>query len=65
MDGDPLDYPRLVRDVFVGVARHGLQVAAEQGFPGELYFYLSFRTTDRDLVMSRTCGPSVSAEPPT
>jgi len=36
MDGDPLDDPRLARDVLVGVAHRGLQVAAEPGFPGEL-----------------------------
>jgi len=36
MDADPLDGPRLVRDVLVGVACHGRQVAAEPGSPGEL-----------------------------
>jgi uncharacterized protein len=35
MDDDPLDYPRLVRDALVGVARNALRVAAERGLPGE------------------------------
>ena len=38
MDDDLLDYPRLVHDALVGVARHALRVAAEQGLPGDHHF---------------------------
>jgi hypothetical protein len=53
MDDDPLDYPRLVRDALVGVARNALRVAAERGLPGEHHFYLSFRTGDHGVALSK------------
>jgi len=53
MDDNPLDYPRLLRDALLGVARRALRVAAEQGLPGEHHFYLSFRTSDPDVVLSK------------
>lgn len=53
MDDDPLDYPRLVREALVGVARHALRVAAELGLLGEHHFYLSLRASDPDVVLPK------------
>jgi len=55
-DEDPLDYPALVQDALRGVVRHCLEVASEQGLPGEHHFFVTYRTdapgvhVDADLV---------------
>lgn len=50
-DGDPLDYHAMVQRALRGVLREALEVAAEEGLPGEHHFYLSFRTRDPGVVV--------------
>ncbi len=40
---DSLDYQAMVRRALRGVLREALEVAAEEGLPGDHHFYLSFR----------------------
>lgn len=51
MSGDPLDYQAMVQRALLGVLREALEVAAEEGLPGEHHFYLSFRTRDPGVVV--------------
>lgn len=48
---DPLDYHAMVQRALRGVLREALEVAAEQGLPGEHHFYLSFRTRAPGVVV--------------
>jgi hypothetical protein len=53
---DPLDYHGMVQRALRGVLREALEVAAEQGMPGEHHFYLSFRTRDPGVVVPPFLG---------
>ena len=48
---DPLDYQRMVQHALRGVLREALEVAAEEGLPGEHHFYLSFRADAPGVVV--------------
>lgn len=50
---DPLDYQAMVRRALRGVLREALEVAAEEGLPGDHHFYVSFRTDAPDVVVPR------------
>lgn len=50
---DPLDYQAMVRRALRGVLREALEVAAEEGLPGDHHFYLSFRTDAPGVVVPR------------
>ncbi len=39
-----LDFPRMIAEALLGVARRALAEVAETGFPGEHHFFLTFRT---------------------
>ena len=51
MSHDPLDYRSLLQDALRGVVRRSLEIVAEQGFPGEHHFYISFKTGASGVVM--------------
>jgi uncharacterized protein len=53
---DPLDYHAMVQRALLGVLREALEVAAEQGLPGEHHFYLSFRTRAPGVVVPPFLG---------
>ena len=53
---DPLDYHAMVQRALLGVLREALEVAAEQGLPGEHHFYLSFRTRTPGVVVPPVLG---------
>jgi len=40
-----IDYPAIVREALRPVVRQVLELAAEEGLPGEHHLYLTFRTT--------------------
>lgn len=44
MADDPLDYHAMVQRALLGVLRKALELAAEEGIPGDHHFYLSFQT---------------------
>lgn len=44
MSEERLDYHRMVQQALRRVMREALEVAAEEGLPGDHHFYLSFRT---------------------
>ena len=48
---DPLDYPKFLGEALRLVVKRALQVAAEQGLPGEHHFYLSFLTDAPGVVV--------------
>ena len=39
-----LNYPKLIQETLRGVVTRVLSIVAEEGLPGEHYFYVSFRT---------------------
>ncbi len=51
MADDGLDYDVLIEDASRGVMRAALAHVAENGLPGGHYFYITFRTTDPDVVL--------------
>jgi len=48
---EALDYHRMVQRALRGVMREALEVAAEEGLPGEHHFYVSFRSQDPGVVV--------------
>ncbi len=51
MSGDEIDYPALIHEALMGVVRGVLSQVAEDGFPGDHHFYLTFRTDHPEVVM--------------
>lgn len=48
---DFLDYQTLIQDALRAVVQEALDRVAEEGFPGEHHFYLSFRSDDPDVLV--------------
>ena len=53
MAENPLPYDHWVEDAFRDVIRRALVHAAEKGLPGEHHFYVSFRTTEAGVRISK------------
>jgi len=53
MDDEKLDYPRIVQDALRDVVRRILARVADEGLPGEHFFYIGFRTDQPGVEMSR------------
>lgn len=51
MSQDPLDYQDLLQEALRGLVRRSLEIVAEQGFPGEHHFFVSFATGAPGVVM--------------
>lgn len=51
MNEEPLDYHRMVQHALRGVMREALEVAAEEGLPGDHHFYVSFRSQAPGVVV--------------
>ncbi len=51
MSQDPLDYQLLLQEALRGLVRRSLEIVADQGLPGDHYFYIAFRTDAPGVVM--------------
>lgn len=54
MSGDGINYQRFVEDALREAVRRLLSEVAEEGLPGEHYFYLAFRTSHPGVAMPRS-----------
>jgi uncharacterized protein len=54
LNGDSIDYQRLVEDALRETVRRVLAQVAEQGLPGDHHFYIGFRTGHPGVVMPRS-----------
>jgi hypothetical protein len=48
---DYLDYNRMLDSALVGIARRALSQAADEGLYGEHYFYITFKTAARGVIV--------------
>lgn len=56
MADDPLDYHDMVQRALRSVLREALELAADEGLPGEHHFYVSFRTGAPGVVVPAFLG---------
>ncbi len=53
MSEDPLPYDRWIEDAFREVIKRALRHAEKQGLPGEHHFYITFRTGEDGVRLSK------------
>lgn len=51
---DGIDYQQIVQEALRGIVRRVLTQTAEEGLPGDHHFYISFRTQDPGVLVSKS-----------